>query len=120
MLAGGGCDGCSAKQCHSWCESGGISSVIILVEYTGKLRNGKAICFSYLDETFHRNAMLHGHYKQEHKKVFENVLIEGLWYLRIPIGSCKKRNMSKCLPERAEKEFLTQNKYAAKNCTVKF
>ncbi len=40
--------------------------------------------------------------------------------MRIPIGSCKKRNMSKCLPERAEKEFLTQNKYAAKNYAQQF
>ena len=72
------------------------------------------------DETFPIATLCYGHYKQEHKKVFRKRFDRRFVVFEDSYRQLQKEEYEQMFAERAEKEFLTQNKYAAKNYAQQF
>ena len=72
------------------------------------------------DETFPIAMLCYGHYKQEHKKVFRKRFDRRFVVVEDSYRQLQKEEYEQMFAERAEKEFLTQNKYAAKNYAQQF
>lgn len=71
-------------------------------------------------ETFPIAMLCYGHYKQEYKKVFRKRFDRKYIVFEDTYRQLQEDDYEKMFAERAEREFLTQNKYAAKNYAQQF
>ncbi len=72
------------------------------------------------DETFPIAMLCYGRYKSEHKKVFRKRFDRRFVVFEDSYRQLQKEEYEQMFAERAEREFLTQNKYAAKNYAQQF
>lgn len=72
------------------------------------------------EETFPIAMLCYGHYKEEHKKVYRKRFDRKYIVFDDAYHQLTKEEYEHMFQERAEKEFITQNKYAAKNFAQQF